>query len=162
MTSFDSLAAFVVAIPGMEAKVHAQFEKGMKKVALKVEQTAKNQIGAYQKAIGPYPEWEELADVTRADRLRKGYTEDDPLLRSGELRDSIRHTVRGLEAEIGSDSDIAVYQELGTEDIPPRPFLGPAVDHNHNAIKKILGGAVVKGLLNGGSIPSHPEYDYEV
>jgi hypothetical protein len=37
------------------------------------------------------------------------------------LRDSIEHTVKSdCEAEIGSNLDIAVYQELGTGTIPLR------------------------------------------
>jgi len=162
MREFSSLAAFAAEITALETKVVFQLEKGLEAVAVKIEKTAKKQIGEYQYAVGPFPEWEELADSTKADRVRKGYTENDPLLRSGQLRDSISHETKGLEAAIGSDSDIAVYQELGTVEIAPRPFLGPAVEHNHEAIKKIVGGAVVTGLLGGGSIPAGLEYDHEV
>lgn len=162
MKQFGSLAAFAAELVTLDAKVRAQLEEGLKKVALKVEKTAKDEIGTYQSAVGPYPAWEPLADSTRADRVSKGYTENDPLLRSGQLRDSISHVTRGLEADIGSDSDIAVFQELGAAHIPPRPFLGPAVEHNHAAIRKMIGGAVVKGLLGGGSIPASLEYDHEV
>jgi HK97 gp10 family phage protein len=162
MKQFGSLAAFAAEIPALEDGVVLELERGLEAVAAMIEKTAKDEIGEYQEAVGPFPAWEELADSTKADRVSKGYTENDPLLRSGALRDSISHQTKGLEAVIGSDSDIAVYQELGTSKIPPRPFLGPAVERNHEAIKKIVGGAVVKGLLGGGSIPSSLEYDHEI
>jgi hypothetical protein len=46
-----------------------------------------------------------------------------PWLRTGALRESIGHEVNGAVAVIGSSSDVAVDQELGTRAIPPRPFL---------------------------------------
>ncbi|WP_045736805.1 HK97-gp10 family putative phage morphogenesis protein [Xanthomonas sp. MUS 060] len=162
MKQFGSLAAFATQLTVLEAGVVFQLEKGLDAVAAKIEKTAKEEIGEYQEAIGPFPAWEELADSTKEDRIYKGYTENDPLLRSGELRDSISHETKGLEAAIGSDSDIAVYQEMGTETIPPRPFLGPAVEYNHESIRKIVGGALVVGLLGGGSIPAELEYDHEI
>ena len=36
--------------------------------------------------------------------------------------------VEELEAEIGSDSQIMVYQEFGTSKMPPRPVMGPALE----------------------------------
>ncbi len=58
--------------------------------------------------------------------MSKGFPANNPLLRSGELRDSITMRSDGNGAIIGSPLDIALYQENGTEHIPPRPFLGPA------------------------------------
>jgi len=162
MKEFGNFVAFAAELAALEAGVVFQLEKGLDAAAARVAQTARKELGAYQPAVGPFPAWEELADSTKADRVRKGYAENDPLLRTGELRNSISHQTRGLEAAIGSDSDVAVYQELGTPKIPPRPFLGPAVEHNHEAIRKIVGGAVVTGLLGGGSIPAGLEYDHEV
>ena len=53
-----------------------------------------------------------------------GSDHETPWLETGSLRDSISYDVQGTEAVIGSGSDVAVYQELGTPSIPPRPFLG--------------------------------------
>ncbi|MFD2271416.1 hypothetical protein ACFS07_10450 [Undibacterium arcticum] len=71
------------------------------------------------------------------------------MLRSGKLRASISHQIHGLEAVVGSDSDIMVYQELGTEHIPPRAVLGPAAIRNKELILKTLGKAAAEGLLYG-------------
>jgi hypothetical protein len=57
--------------------------------------------------------------------------------------------VQGDEAAVGSTSEIAVYQELGTEKIPPRPFLGPAAFKNKDRIEAMLGQAVVNALEYG-------------
>jgi HK97 gp10 family phage protein len=64
---------------------------------------------------------------------------DTPLLETGELRDSIQwKVVSPVEAHVGSDNQKAVWQELGTSRIPPRPFLGPAVFQNEALIKKAV------------------------
>jgi phage gpG-like protein len=48
-----------------------------------------------------------------------------PWLRTGALRASIGHDSDATVAVIGSSSDVAVDQELGTRTVPPRPFLAP-------------------------------------
>lgn len=66
------------------------------------------------------------------------------------MRDSVHREVSALEAVVGSDEDKAVYHELGTDKIPPRPFLGPAVLHCEEKMKRVLGGALVTGILGRG------------
>ncbi|AFS52918.1 phage virion morphogenesis protein [Leptospirillum ferriphilum] len=121
MNSFADLAKRLSAMGedrGPETKAF------LETVGEAIEKEAKAEIGHYQRTdTGPFPEWAELAPSTKRDRVRKGFTENDPLLRTGELRDSITHEVRGVSVAIGSDLDIAVYQEMGTQHIPPRPFL---------------------------------------
>ena len=114
-----------------------------------VEKRAKEKIGEYQEQTGPFIAWPELAEATKADRIRQGYSEDDPLLRTGEMRDSIGRATSpdGLEVQIGSNDDKAVWQELGTEHIPPRSFLGGAMADKLPDIKKIMGRAVVAALV---------------
>jgi phage gpG-like protein len=124
-----------------------------------VEKEAKAEIGHYQGAAGPFSAWPELADATKEDRLKSGFSENDPLLRTGELRDSIEHTAGVDEAVVGSNSDIAVYQELGTQHIPPRSFLGGAAVRKGEEVANILGRHVVKALAGGSSkiaIPPPP------
>ena len=135
-----------------EIAIHHAANAALERVARKVESTAKDEIGTYQPEVGPFPAWPELADSTKDQRVRLGYSENAPLLRSGELRDSIGHEVADFEAVIGSDSDIMVYQEMGTHRIPPRPVLGPAAERNHDTILRELGGAVVAGLLGRETI----------
>jgi hypothetical protein len=44
-----------------------------------------------------------------------------------------------------------VYQELGTDRIPPRPVLGPAAYKNKDKIERILGEAVVHAMEYGAA-----------
>lgn len=134
---------------------------GLEEVAKLVEKEAKKEIGHYQPEVGSFQAWPELADSTKADRVRQGYTENDPLLRSGELRDSYEHKTSGLEAIIGSESNIALYHELGTSKMPERPVLGPAAFKNKEKIRAILGAAAVSGLLGSEKIKSELGYDFK-
>ena len=152
MKTIASMGAFALEMLGVEAGLTLAIHSSLEKVAQKVEKTAKDEIGKYQKEIGPFNAWEELAESTKEDRVSKGFTENDPLLRTGQLRDSISHKTHGLEAHIGSTSEIMVWQELGTPKIPPRPVLGPAVEHNIESLKKIVGGAVVSRLTGKSGI----------
>lgn len=162
MSEFTSLGHFARHLATLEVAVALELRRGLDKVASAVKQTAKDEIGVYQPAIGPFAAWSPLAESTVADRVAKGYSPDQPLLRDGTMRDSIDKDVSGLEAVIGSTSDIAVYQELGTDKIPPRPFLGPAVLHNERLIKRILGRAFVTGLLGKGNLPAELGYDAKI
>jgi hypothetical protein len=155
LSLLDMVGKLVAAEIGIRVAAHEALER----VAVAVEDTAKSELGVYQPAVGPFGEWAELADATKEDRVARGFTENEPLLRTGELRDSIGHRVDGLEAEIGSTNEIMVYQELGTTRIPPRPVLGPAAERNHDVITAELGGAVVAGLLGGQSIGGALGYD---
>lgn len=151
-----TLAEMALHLVTAEAKLLVSLEHGLEKVAATIDQAAKDKIGEYQAANGMHDAWPELADSTKAERSRLGFTENDPLLRTGELRDSISHETKGLEAAIGSTSDIAVYQEMGTDKIPPRPFLGAAAYEHIEDVKKIVGGAVITGIVGGKAL------DYKV
>lgn len=159
LTSFAQMAgALVEAVAAEHLALHA----GLESVAVHVEKKAKAQIGHYQQEVGPFSTWEELADSTKADRLDQGYTENDPGLRSGEMRDSIEHKVSGLDAVIGSNDQDLVWFELGTDKQPPRSVLGSAVEKSHDHIKKVLGGAAIVGMLGHASIPASLEYEHDV
>jgi hypothetical protein len=129
-------------------------------VLIVIEKTAKSEIGVYQESVGPFPAWAPLADSTEEEKARLGYPTDAPLLRTGDMRESITHERDGLEGVVGSDSDILVYQELGTEKIPPRPVMGPAAFTNKKHIERIIGHAAVSGLLGDSHIPLIG-YDFE-
>lgn len=161
MREFSSLGRFAEHLLALQVTEVVALHKGLERCAQHVETTAQDAIGHYQAAVGPFPEWAPLAPATVADRVRQGFSPDDPLLRTGDLRDSITHQVGALEAVIGSESDVALYQEMGTETIPPRPFLGPALIHNENRIKRILGEAALSGLLGGAPMPAELGYERE-
>lgn len=131
-----SLLEFAKALGAM-AEADMLMHESMEKACEIVEKEAKRVIGTYDYG------WPQLAESTQKDREAKGFSANDPLLRTGEMRDSIEHRV-GLEfgnvvGIVGTDNPIAKYQELGTAKIPPRSFLGGAAMAKEHEVRAILG-----------------------
>jgi hypothetical protein len=77
-----------------------------------------------QETYGDASKLQDLAESTQAERVRLGYTPNDPLVRTGELlRDSIKIEYDSLGFRVGSEEPVAEYQEFGTARIPPRPAI---------------------------------------
>ena len=161
MKEFD-LVGFALHLAKLPALMLIEQHDGLEAAARVVEKEAKGLVGEYHGAAGPFVGWAELADETKDERVDQGYPENEPLLRSGLLRDSIEHVAEVFEAQVGvpdrevqhpyrakpeNIGDIAVYQELGTSGIPPRSFLGMAAVHKGPEVAEILGAAVVKALV---------------
>lgn len=162
MTREFSLLGFVEHLGHAAAEARREAHHALERAAVLVEAEAKAEIGHYQDEARPFVAWAELAESTKADRVAQGFPADEPLLRTGDMRDSIHHKVEMTgsfkgEAMIGSDSPIAEYQELGTSRIPPRSFLGGALVRKSHEVVHILGAGVVKGLIGeevaGGYLP---------
>jgi hypothetical protein len=79
-----------------------------------------------------------------------GFSANDPLLRTGTLRDSIGHVVEGNVGYVGTNDKVAPFQEFGTSKIPPRPFLGGALAATEQEIPKIFGRLVGAAIRGGG------------
>lgn len=121
-----------------------------------VEDEAKRLLGTYDYQ----PRWAELADATKEDRVHQGYPENEPGLRSGEMRDSIHHVVdrAAHTVHIGSDDDKLVWFELGTVHQPPRTVLKGALLNVADRLAHELGKRL-QGYLSSGRFPSasgHP------
>lgn len=163
MASFSSPIEFAEHLLKMVAKEELALYAGLDRAAKLIKKTAKSEIGHLQPSVGPFQDWAELADSTKDEKDRLGYKYNDeynPLERTGELRDSIVDERKGLEAVVGSKSDIMAYQEFGTGTIPPRPVIGPAAFRNKEKIKKIIGIAAITGLTGGSVI--HPSLGYDM
>jgi HK97 gp10 family phage protein len=94
-----------------------------------LEDSAKGAIGTYE--FG----WPPLAESTLARKAA-----DTPLLETGELRDSIRHTVESPKTGwVGTNDEKAAWHEFGTSRIPARPFLGGAVAAKGEEVKEVFG-----------------------
>lgn len=109
-----------------------------------VEQAAKDRIGHYNAASGPVPATAPLAPSTQETRVSLGFTADDPLERTGELRDSISSEVDGKQGSVGSPLESALYAEIGTAKEPPRSFLEGAVYDKEEELSELGIKAVVK------------------
>jgi hypothetical protein len=106
-----------------------------------------------KEAIGTFKyDWPELAASTQADRVSKGYPADEPLLRTGEMANSIQHKSEivfgGAEGVVYSTDPVAVFQEMGTKNIPPRSFLYGAMRRSQHEMGRIFVAFAVK-LLTG-------------
>ena len=133
----------------------AEYEKGkhdaLEAACVVIEEEAKRVIGTYDYG------WPPLAPSTIADRVSKGFTPDDPLLRTGAMRDSIEHKVEGNSGFVGSDDDKAVWQELGTSrGIPPRSFLGGAAAHKGQEAANAAGLKIYEHMTGGLKIGPFP------
>lgn len=146
--SFGEFAKHLQSIPKRQKLM-------IKAVAVKsgemVKQVAQEKIGFYQTQSGPFVEWSPLAESTMEERVELGFSANDPLLRTGALRDSISFDVATpmpwlTNVVVGSVSEIALYQERGTSRIPPRAFLGPALYEQSDTLRNMLGRATLAVL----------------
>lgn len=127
----DALSSFASTAAGVQNGIaHA--------LAKEIQERAKGKIGEYQPASHGFDAWAPLAQSTMDQRVSAGYPANNPLLRSGELRESIDIRVDGNAAIIGSPLHISLYQEVGTETIPPRPYLGPAAEEVMDSAPEII------------------------
>ena len=122
MLTFKELAEHLALA---EARVEERMEVALNFEMGLVAETAKSYIGQER------PEWPPLAERTIRAKERLGYvgrvSATDPLLRTGQLRDSIFGAAEGFVGVVASTSTVARDQELGTSAIPPRPFLALAM-----------------------------------
>ncbi len=151
---FESLGDFALHLGTLEAGMRHRLRKGLERALVIVESDAKGQIGHYQAEAGRFPAWAPLAPSTEAEKARIGAPADAPLLRTGGMRDSFSHELESdTEGVVGSTDPTLIYHEFGTSKMPPRPVLGPAVFNNRDRIEKILGHAIVEGILGGEVVP---------
>lgn len=152
-----TLTGFIAHLTVAQAMVNTTNRSALEQAARVVEREAKAEIGKYQTQAGPFAGWAELAQSTKDDRVRKGFSENEPGLRTGDMRDSIGHAVGRNEAVVGSNDDKLVWFELGTSKQPPRSVLGIAAVHKGPEVARILGQGAVKSLVGqgvfGGRLP---------
>lgn len=161
MKSFDSLGDFAVHLLVAEVATRKALETGLDRVLAAIERTAKGEIGHYQPAVGPHPGWPELADSTKERRVAAGFTPNDPLLASGQMREDIERERQGFDGVVGSKDDTLVYHEFGTSRMPARPVLGPAAFRNKATIERLIGAAAVSGLIGSSVVHQALGYNFE-
>lgn len=139
-----SLLEFVGMLPAIERDLEATGPMIIEKACQIIEKKAKSVIGTNN------PSWPALQPATIASKAREGFKTPAPLLRTGEMRDLIQHTVHGNEGCVGSDDPVALWQELGTSKIPPRSFLVSSAIASIDRIERVAGAATVAALVGGG------------
>jgi len=154
MKEFGNIESFVEHLAALEVAEALAARRALSQCAKIVEKRAKDKIGEYQQQAGPFVAWAELAESTKRDRERQGYPEDEPGLRSGEMRDSVGHVLStdSLEAQIGSNDDKMVFFELGTSKQPPRSVLGGAMADELHKIGEVLEKSLYGVLVSGNPV----------
>jgi len=69
-----------------------------------------------------------------------------PWRQTGALADSIGVSAEADEALVGSSSEVALYQELGTATVPPRPFFAAIAATEAEAAAASVGAAVADAI----------------
>jgi hypothetical protein len=167
-----TLPGFAAHLTNLMASTLVANHHALEVAAQIVEKEAKAEIGTYQAAAGPFKAWDHLSSATLEGFLHPvagwipgketlGYAPpDNPLLRTGDMRDSIEHVVHvvsltGGEAHVGSNDDKALWQELGTPNalypIEPRSFLGGAAFRKKGEIGRATGHSMVMHLSGLGT-----------
>jgi hypothetical protein len=142
--SLSSFAGLAARLTIADADVKIGTEAALEKICQLIEDRAKEVIGTY------IFNWPQLAESTQAQRVELGFSANEPLLRTGKLRDSIGHVVEGNVGYVGTNDPVAKYHEYGTSKIPPRPFLAGALAATEGEIPKIFGSAVSAAMRGAG------------
>lgn len=153
-----SLVSFASFLGKVAMAMPTTNHRALEYAARIIEEKAKSEVGTYQGAAGPFAAWKELSPGTKADRKRQGFPENEPLLRTGEMRDSIQHVVLKDEAQVGSNNDKAFWQEVGTSRISPRSFLGSAAVNSAQEIELVIGREIMLALYGEGLGPDRHDF----
>lgn len=147
MMKFNELSDFVEYLGKLPRSVRVATQRSLEAGAEILEGEAIDIIGTYQRSgLGPFAAWEELAQSTKEQRARLGYSDNDPGLRSGAMRDSITHRVGIGEAVIGSNDQHLVWFELGTVHQSPRSVLGIAGYRKAPEVATLIGKQVARAV----------------
>lgn len=146
MKQFKSFDAFTKHIEKIPLQYDEKELKTLIFLGIYLQNMMKDKIGHLQQGAGEFETWEPLAESTIADKKRLGYVYNDeynPLLRTGELRDSIKYTASKNNLVLGSDDQNMVYQEMGTKNIPPRSVMGLTMFKEKKHIVGVLAKFIV-------------------
>ncbi|MDR3538807.1 MAG: hypothetical protein P4L71_20090 [Acetobacteraceae bacterium] len=165
MREFQDIASFLRHMTGVAALLSEAGALGVKDGAEIVAKEAKAELGRYQEQVGPFVGWAELADYTKDERVKLGFSENEPGLRDGAMRDSIGvATARGgggeHQAVAGSNDQNLEWFEGGTAKQPPRPVLGGSAYRKEALIVEAMVGPVVNtiaGLPRSNRVGVHPD-----
>lgn len=139
-----TLAEFADQLEAELRSVTVRLEVGLDKVGTLAQTLAAEYPGHYQ------PGWPKLAESTLADKAAKGFAVPSPLKRTGEMAESYRKELEPAELAVvvGSEEKKALWQEMGTSHIPPRPVVATAMQNSLPYAADVFGEIAVS-LLAG-------------
>jgi phage gpG-like protein len=103
---------------------------------------------AVKEVFGHDPPLQTLADSTQAERAQLGYAPNEPLVRSGELRESVEHEADGTIAGMGSANFLAPIHEFGNAHIPPRPAFKIGFEIVHEYLQRLWSAIIGRAIRN--------------
>lgn len=134
MTKLNSFGELADVLEARIVKALAAGRAALLEGAEIVKTAAQEVIGEYQPAKGDVPAWAPLSPATQEDRIAQGYTPDDPLERSGALRESIE--VRPVDADavlvgvfdpeleiVAAAMEFGFYNVRANKIVAPRSFI---------------------------------------
>jgi len=156
---FSTFGALVKSLDAVRRRLSRSIAAELEAQGAAIEASAKSKFGGYQTG------WPPLADSTKAERTRLGFSPDDPLFRSGGLRDAVHHRVEGQSVFIGVEPGETLHGPAGKEveavlimqvqeygdsrgRVPPRPVFGTVVleDLDRHVDAFVLGVMARAGL----------------
>lgn len=158
MAVYRDAESMLAAIGSRLGTARAAVPAALAAAGAMIAEEAKSYIGSYQPTRDPdFPAWAPLTPQTQAERVRLGYSPDDPLLRSGALRDAIEVRVAGFAVSVGVPAtpvagsnatlgEIASWMEWGTATVPRRPFLLPAAFGKRYAAIELVWATIQEAL----------------
>ena len=164
---FSTIEGFIRHLQGrVLPAIPEAVQVGVSDGAALIKKETQAQIGHYLEGPESGLPTAPLADSTINDRIRKGFSPDDPGLRTGDMRDSYGIRVSGaglrVDASIGSDDIKAVVFELGRMEQnnyqPPRPELSVAAFRNEEKVARGIGRMVVRAI-EGKPMPNRSATD---
>ncbi|NPU23934.1 hypothetical protein [Bradyrhizobium denitrificans] len=142
-----TLTEFEAQLRAAIVSVKPRLEIGLDKVGSLALSLAAEYPGHYQ------PGWAPLAESTLKDKTAKGFAVPSPLKRTGQMAASFAKELvpTELTVVIGSPEKVALWQEMGTSRIPPRPVAAKAM---RNAIPYAADvfGEIAVALLMGKAL----------
>jgi hypothetical protein len=157
MMKLNSLGALADVLEARSAAAVKATRTALREGAELVKVAARDCIGKYQPAKGDIPAWAPLSAATQADRVSKGFMPDDPLLRTGALRDAIEIRPVGDDAMLVGVFDpeletIAAAMEFGyfnvraNRVVPPRSFIRGTVSEQGGIVAALIGRAFIESM----------------
>jgi hypothetical protein len=157
MTPLLTIPQFVAMIAAGRLQAQVRNRAALEKAAQIIEAEAKRVIGTYDYG------WPQLAASTQEQRVRLGFSANEPLKRTEALQRAIEHSSDHTRADVGvkdnlvgsgtpadpyrNIGDIAEWMELGTVKTPPRSYLMGAAVTKEVEIVRLIGRQITGGLF---------------
>lgn len=138
--------------PRETARLLAEIDQAIPAAIHRTLTSAAERLQADARAmVGTEPAiWPALATATIAQKQRLGFTghvsPTDPLLRTGQLRESITATADPDGITLASSDPVMTFHEHGTARMPARPVLAPTIAASIDEIGHALAGSVAETI----------------